>query len=649
MGRRSFLLLPVTFLFSFILFGTQLYAQSGRERVISFRSEIRIHRDASMTVTETIKVNATGDQIKHGIYRDFPTRYRDRYGNNYAVDFEVTEVLQEGVPQSYHFKDLSNGRRVYIGDKDVFLSPGEYTYTLVYNTNRQLGFFKDFDELYWNVTGNDWPFPIDEVSAIVRLPEGAEGKIINLDAYTGRMGSKEKSFRVSQDDFLGTVTFTTTRVLMPKEGLTIAASWPKGYVLEPNATDKLGYLFRDNGSVIVGLLGLLILLAYYISVWSRFGRDPSRGVIIPLFSPPDNLSPAALRYIMKMGFDHKALAAAIINMAVKGYLKIFENAGIYTIKKTGADDSVLTPEELVVSRQLLGPDTEIKLKKENHLEISGTLRNLQLALEKKFEKVYFLTNREYFFTGALISAIAMAATVIALGVSEKLFLTVFMSVWLTGWSFGVLMLLKQAISLWKLALRGGGGRSSLFGGALFMTIFAVPFIAGEIFGLGVLIGAASPWVAAVLICAVSINALFYRLLKAPTLTGRKVMDKIEGFKMYLSVAEKDRLNLLNPPEKTPELFERYLPYAFALDVEQAWSEQFSGILQSVADPHGEYSPAWYSGATTHGLGAAGFVSGLGSSLSGAISSSSTAPGSSSGSGGGGSSGGGGGGGGGGGW
>jgi uncharacterized membrane protein len=106
---------------------------------------------------------------------------------------------------------------------------------------------------------------------------------------------------------------------------------------------------------------------------------------------------------------------------------------------------------------------------------------------------------------------------------------------------------------------------------------------------------------------------------------------------------------LNPPEKTPELFERYLPYAFALDVEQAWSEQFSGILQSVADPHGEYSPAWYSGATTHGLGAAGFVSGLGSSLSGAISSSSTAPGSSSGSGGGGSSGGGGGGGGGGGW
>ena len=127
------------------------------------------------------------------------------------------------------------------------------------------------------------------------------------------------------------------------------------------------------------------------------------------------------------------------------------------------------------------------------------------------------------------------------------------------------------------------------------------------------------------------------------------MDKIEGFKQYLSVAEKDRLSLLNPPEKTPRLFERYLPYALALDVEQEWCEQFSHVLENASRDDGGYRPGWYAGTTWRPGSMSGLASSLGTSLSGAISSASTSPGSSSGSGGGGSSGGGGGGGGGGGW
>ena len=146
-----------------------------------------------------------------------------------------------------------------------------------------------------------------------------------------------------------------------------------------------------------------------------------------------------------------------------------------------------------------------------------------------------------------------------------------------------------------------------------------------------------------------LNALFYRLLKAPTQSGRKIMDQIEGFKLYLSVAEKERLNLLNPPEKTPELFERYLPYALALDVENAWSEQFAEVLARAGTESQPYSPVWYSGSSWDSFHTSSFADSLGSSFAGAISSSSTAPGSSSGSGGGGSSGGGGGGGGGSGW
>jgi uncharacterized membrane protein len=161
--------------------------------------------------------------------------------------------------------------------------------------------------------------------------------------------------------------------------------------------------------------------------------------------------------------------------------------------------------------------------------------------------------------------------------------------------------------------------------------------------------AVSPPATVTLAVLAFLNALFYHLLKAPTLAGRKVMDQIEGFKLYLSVAEKDRLNLLNPPEKTPDLFEKYLPFALALDVENAWSEQFSEVLAQAGTEAQPYTPLWYSGSSWDRFNTSRFSDSLGSSFASAISSSSSAPGSSSGSGGGGSSGGGGGGGGGSGW
>ncbi len=151
----------------------------------------------------------------------------------------------------------------------------------------------------------------------------------------------------------------------------------------------------------------------------------------------------------------------------------------------------------------------------------------------------------------------------------------------------------------------------------------------------------------------AMNVLFYYLLKAPTRAGRKVMDEIEGFRLYLAVAEQDRMNMLNPPEQTPALFEKFLPFALALDVENEWSEQFSAVLAAASQPPeagGQgYHPRWYRGRAWSRANVAGFSAGLGAGLTQATAASASAPGSSSGSGGGGSSGGGGGGGGGGGW
>lgn len=207
-----------------------------------------------------------------------------------------------------------------------------------------------------------------------------------------------------------------------------------------------------------------------------------------------------------------------------------------------------------------------------------------------------------------------------------------------------------ARKVWQ-AWQGAHGVFGIFP-ALFLTLFSIPFFGSELFVLYLLGTQVSPALPFALLLTIGLNLLFFQLLKAPTRAGRRLLDSLEGFRLYLDVAEKEEMNLRHPPQKTPELFESYLPYALALDVEQRWAEKFAQLFSSLATRSaGEsgFRPTWYQGQNWSGQSLDTFASTLGTSLSAAVSSSSTAPGSSSGSGGGGSSGGGGGGGGGGGW
>ena len=118
------------------------------------------------------------------------------------------------------------------------------------------------------------------------------------------------------------------------------------------------------------------------------------------------------------------------------------------------------------------------------------------------------------------------------------------------------------------------------GQALFITLFAIPFALGELLGLTLLAKSTSlSMVVYDFICAVT-HVVFRYLLRAPTLSGRRLMDQVEGFKLFLSEVHGDSLNRAMPPQQTPEVFERFLPYALALDVEQQWAEKFSSLLAS---------------------------------------------------------------------
>lgn len=616
----------------------------AKEEILSFDSHIHIHDDSSMSVTEEIKVRAENNKINRGIYRDFPTKYKGKLGNKIKVGFEVIEVLRNGNQEPYHTKKQGNGVRVYIGNKNSYINKGEHTYTIKYKTNQQLGFFDQHDELYWNVTGNGWEFPILKASASIHLPDSIPSDEVKLEAYTGYAGSKGQSYD-KDIGYSGNYLFKTNRVLNSNEGLTIVVSWPKGHITQPSFTQKTSWWWQANNTANpFSIFSFLALLVFYLFNWWKAGRDPKPGIIIPHYQPPTGFPPGGLRYIREMGHDKKAFTAALLNLAVKGYLQIEEVGKVYKLNKTKNADLRLPPGEKAIHSTMFGKAGHyLELKNKNHNKISKVIRAHKKALKLEYNQSYFLHNRKILYLGIAISIIVAASIIFGLKNGEDKGGALFLMFWLSIWTpvtaflvYGFITTLKAKFTLGKVI--------GLPVAALFAGVWSVAEI-GALIALCSVVGIVN---GLVLITLFLTNTLFYFLLKKPTLEGRKLLDKTEGFKKYLEVAEQEDLNLKYPPRKTPKLFETYLPYALALGVENQWAEKFSDVFNTQGENQG-YRPTWYSGNNWNNNNLSNFTDSVGSSLNSAISSSSKAPGSSSGGGGGGSSGGGGGGGGGGGW
>ncbi|MDO8907987.1 MAG: DUF2207 domain-containing protein [Pseudohongiella sp.] len=543
-------------------------SSQAQERILSFHSDIQIQSDASMIVTETIRVRAEGRNIRRGIYREFPTRYTDRAGSRLVVDFEVLGLDRDGRPEIFSVTTRANGVRVDFGGDDFLQVPAEYEYALRYRTDRQIGYFEGHDELYWNVTGLGWDFEIENASATVTLPEAVAADSITMEGYTGPLGATGQDYTVSVAD--GRADIRTSASLPDRSGLTLVMTFPKGIVHEPALGERVRYLLTDNLGVLLGLLALCASLVWLMLAWSRVGRDPRAGVIFPHYEPPGGLSPASARYIMRMGYDSKAFTAAVVSLAVKGYVRISQTKKDYTLHKLDSNQELAAGEKALFEK-LFSKGAIVELKNENHAIVSRARYAHKSALRKNYLNTYFKINGRYLLP-------------------------------------------------------------SLAGSALIMLLI-------------VMTNSFVPLVMVFLLLIVVVHGIFAWLLKAPTGEGRKVMDKLEGFKLYLEVAEKDDLNVAHPPELTPELFERFLPFAIALGVEQAWAERFEKVFAQLQETRGvSYQPLWYAGAFNAGR-MGDFSRSIGSAMDTAISSAATPPGSSSGSGGGGFSGGGGGGGG----
>lgn len=617
------------------------------ERILQFVSDVKVETNGELLVTETIRLRAEGREIRRGILRDFPTTYTARDGRRVEVGFDVESVTRGGNPENYALERLNNGVRVRIGSADHTLTPGQITYVIRYRTTRQIGFFDGFDELYWNATGTGWTFPIDVAEARITLPEPVN--FTQSAFYTGPQGATGKDAAVIEQR-PGVIVFRTTRPLPPRSGLTVAAAWPKGIVTPPSQAQLARYWLRDNLPLFIGASGLLVLLGYYVFAWLKVGRDPRGGTIIPLFAPPKDMSAPAVRYVANMDFDNRAFSAGILDLAVRGGAKLMDVGKDMKLKYVGAGTGVSSPVE-AMANELFRSGSSLSLNDTNHKKIGAAKEKLQKGLADLYLGKLFSNNYGWTAAGAVLWLLMIAA------VALSVFLTYGSDLggaMLFGTAFAGPALIIMTFFLLGLIFQQTGFLTFVFG-FLFTGAFAVA-------GIAIILGSAYETTHSVIsaislamlspVIAAPLIAIAFVVLKARTVAGRKVMDEIEGFKQYLGVAEEDRLNYLHPPEKTPELFERYLPYAVALDVENRWAERFAGVLAAAAAA-GATTAAWYSGNRDINSDPGGFADRIGSTLSSTVASASTPPGSSgggsSGSSGGGSSGGGGGGGGGSGW
>lgn len=553
----------------------------AQELIRSYYVEVDVRADGSLDVTERITVHAQGQQIRRGIYRDFPTRYRDRYGNRVRVALDVLGVERNGAREPWFTERMSNGVRINTGNDDFLPVPADYTYTLHYRTTRQLGFFDDHDELYWNAIGTGWIFPIANATVQERLPKQVPTSQLKAECFTGLQGATERNC-VAEVNRPGVTTYRLTRPLGAYEGLTTVLSFPKGLIAAPTSSDRARWFLADNRGVLVALIGLIALLLYCVREWRRVGRDPEKRAVFARYEPPRDKTAAGLRFVQRMGYDARCFSAEVLALAVGGHLKI--NRDKHFLKDSwrldrngaGASASASPSDTALLTLLFPGGKQSLELKNTNATIVSAAQNAHKEALESEFHPRYFQRN-----TKSVVIAVVIA--VVAAGV----------------------------------AFAASGG-----------------------FGIPVIIAIA----VAMLITLI----VFGRLVRAPTLEGRALMDEIEGLKLYMKVAERDELASIRGPDQPPmldaERYEALLPYAVALEVEDAWTEKFTTAVGAAAAAEAASRMAWYGGrGPITNMG--DFTSSIGSSLSSQISSAATPPGSSSGSGGGGSSGGGGGGGG----
>jgi uncharacterized membrane protein YgcG len=347
-------LFSLCFFLSFFVCST---AQES-ERIQSFDVEIVLLEDRSIQVEENIKVTALGSKIKRGITRSLPT-YRRIDGQKFNTKYKNIQILRDGQEENYTEKKVNGELIYYIGNKNIFLDPGTYVYTIRYEVPNQIIVGSEGVQLRWNAIGNDVIFESDKASVTIK----ADAKIGLADAkmYVGRYGAGEDQNRVRKTQSENEIFFEILNGLNAKEAATVEINLDPGSVKKPT-------FFEQKSSLLTLALGGLAMLFYFVITWMKYGIDPKPDPSALLYDIPQNLSPAALNYIGKERYHARALTSSFIALATKGYVKIvkegesgFFSSEVYVIHKLREASNDLTAEQVSLMQNLFAKSTSIYL------------------------------------------------------------------------------------------------------------------------------------------------------------------------------------------------------------------------------------------------------------------------------------------------
>lgn len=533
----------------------------AQERILRFVSDVDLQSDGSAEVAETIRVLVQGQDIRRGILRDVTNVLDGSAGARVVNEYEVHSVTRNGQPEPFTVENSSRQFHIRIGDSASLLQPGEHEYVIRYRLTRIARAFDDHDEIYWNATGNDWQFRIDQAVARIKLPEGA--RIEDAISFTGTVGSTGSN-AIAQRQSDRVQEFTTTVPLDPGEGLTVAVAFNKGVVVFPEGGASVMQALMDRIGLIVGTILSLISILFNIVAWVRVGRDPRQGVIFPRFYPPEGISPATLSYVANRArLRIEGFTAALFSLGAKGLVTLAndETRTILTVLRTSEPvPEDISPEEQVTINAITDTEPLVLDGRENQ-RVATLYSHFRQAVIKDNEYKWIRPNIGY-----------IAGSLVLLTV-----LSIWMSVqdgsvppWTIAMLFAVVFF-YMVTAILRIFLGRRYRQYAPFGAAVLIACLAYYF------GIFVLIPAPGLMVLPVM-TAMFVTAAFVPLMSAVTSQGRTVLDEIEGFRMYIETAEKERLNMEDEPPLTMERFEAILPYAIALKLEEPWTEHFERYL-----------------------------------------------------------------------
>jgi len=489
---------------------TGLQAQEKSYSIERFDARIRVNPDASIDVTESITARFVGSW--NGLYRTIPFKYRNAQGLNWTLGLSL-QSAQDDAGRNLKVETSREGHYI----KYQIWIPGavntDRTLVLRYRATNGLRFFDEHDELYWNVTGDEWTVPIRAATAEIELPPGATG--VRAISFNGVYGATAQNASV---ETRGTVV----RIAMPhplgyREGLTAVVGWNKGVVTAPGAAARALGVVGSNWPLLIPLP--VLILAFL--AWRRWGADPRRRPIAVQYEPPPGITPAEAGTLLDNRTDMRDITATLVDLAVRGTLRIeeyqtpkllglFGGDTAYTLHRLDSADRLAPHESRVWAGVFNGRGSSVKLA-DLEDEFYRHLSPIRDSIYDALTRHGFYRNRP-----------------------DKVH---------QNWTIlGIFVAIAIAV--------GGSFLSS----ALLLT--PVPFIVA-----GVLVGI--------------ILVAFAQIMPARTEAGTRALEQVLGFEEFLRRVESE--NLKRVILGRPELFDKYLPFAMAFGVEKQFARAFEGI------------------------------------------------------------------------